>query len=82
MIRTFAGFDRLGVDPDVLSGKPHVRGTRITVQRALEILSQYADREELRRDYPGLDDEALRQVLAFAAAELAGRVVALERPAA
>ena len=81
-MRTFVGFDRIGVDPAILAGKPHVVGTRISVQRALEVIGQYADRTELRADYPGLDDEALRQVLAFAALEVGGRVVPLARPAA
>ncbi len=82
MVRTFAGFVRIAVDPDVLGRKPHVRGTRISVQRVLEVLAQYADREALRDDYPGLDDESLQQVLAFAAAEVGGRIISLERPAA
>lgn len=80
-MRTFVGLDRIGVDPTVLAGKPHVRGTRISVERALEVLAQYPDRTQLREDYPHLDDEALRQVLAFAAAEVAGRVLTLD-PAA
>lgn len=51
----FAGFDRIVVDPEILSGKrasAHVRGTRIGVSRALEVLAQYSDRETLRSDYP------------------------------
>lgn len=82
MLRTFVGFDRIAVDPEILAGKPHVRGTRISVARVLEILSQYSDRVALFEDYPGLDDESIAQVLGFAALEVGGRVVSLERPAA
>jgi uncharacterized protein (DUF433 family) len=82
MTQTFAGFERIAVDPEILGGAPHVRGTRISVQRALEVLAQYTDRERLRDDYPGLDDEALASVLLFAAAMLGGRVVPLDRSAA
>ncbi len=81
-MRAFVGFDRIGVDPEILGGKPHVRGTRISVARALEVLAQYPDRMSLRTDYPGLDDEAIQQVLAFAAASVDGRVIALDRTAA
>jgi uncharacterized protein (DUF433 family) len=81
-MRTFVGFDRIAVDPAILGGKPHVRGTRIGLGRALEVLAQYPDRDALRADYPGLDDESLRQVLAFAAASVDGRVIALDRSAA
>lgn len=62
-MRTFVGFDRIAVDPEVLAGKPHISGTRISVERALEVLSQYRDWTELESDYPGLDGEAIRQVL-------------------
>ena len=82
MTQTFAGFEWIAVDPEILSGAPHVRGTRITVQRALEVLAQYADRERLRDDYPGLEDEAISSVLRFAAATLGGRIVPLDRSAA
>jgi uncharacterized protein (DUF433 family) len=81
-MRTFIGFDRIAVDPEILGGKPHVRGTRISLARALEVLAQYPDRGALRADYPGLDDEAIRQVLGFAAATVDGRVIALDRTAA
>lgn len=43
---------------------------RLTVQRVLEILALYPDRAELFREYPELEDDNLRQVLAFAAANL------------
>jgi uncharacterized protein (DUF433 family) len=82
MRKSFVGLDRIGVDPDVLGGSPHVLGTRISVRRALEVIGQYTDRAELRADYPGLDDDALRQVLAYAAAEVDGRVIALDLPVA
>ncbi len=82
IMRAFVGFDRIVVDPDVLVAKPHVRGTRISVARALEVLAQYPDWAALRADYPGLDDVAIRQVLAFAAATVDGRVIAIDRTAA
>ncbi len=81
-MRLFVGFDHIAVDPEVLAGKPHVRGTRISVARALEVLGQYPDRASLRADYPGLDDESIRQVLAYAAASVDGRVIALDLSAA
>lgn len=81
-MRTYGGFDRIAVDPDILGGKAHVRGTRISLARALEVLAQYPDRAALREDYPGLDDESIRQVLAFAAAALDGRVITFDRTAA
>ena len=53
-----------------MNGQPCVRDLRITVRRALQIIALYPDRAELRREYPELEDEDLRQALEFAAAHL------------
>ena len=53
-------------DPAVCNGRVHVAGTRITARRALEALALYPDRAELRREFPELTDEVLREVLQFA----------------
>jgi uncharacterized protein (DUF433 family) len=63
-------FDAIEPDPNRLSGQPCVRGTRITVRRALQLVAQYPNRAELRADYPELTDDVVRQVLHFAAASL------------
>jgi uncharacterized protein (DUF433 family) len=39
-MRSFRGFDRITSDPQMLGGKPCLRGLRITVQRVLELLAQ------------------------------------------
>jgi uncharacterized protein (DUF433 family) len=45
------------------------------VRRVLEALATYPDRAELRREYPELEDEDIRQALEFAAANLDDRVL-------
>ena len=67
MTRTFAGFDRITSDPEILGGKPCIRGMRITVRRVLEIASQALPADELTANYPELEPEDFRQALAFAA---------------
>jgi len=47
---------------------------RITVRRLLEILAAYPDRKELFADYPDLEEEDVRQALAFAAATVDGTI--------
>jgi uncharacterized protein (DUF433 family) len=74
-------FNRITSDPAVVNGQPCIRGLRLTVRRVLEALALYPDREELRGEFPELDDEDIRQALAFAAANLDDRVVEL-RPSA
>lgn len=70
-------FDRITSDPAILNGQPCVRGMRLTVRRVLEALATYPDREELRSEYPELEDEDIRQALEYAAANLDDRVVEL-----
>lgn len=55
------------VDPAVRSGKPVVRGTRITVSDVLEYLAGGMAQEETLADFPDLTSEDIRAVLAFAA---------------
>ena len=51
-----------------MNGEPCIRKLRLTVRRVLETLATYPDRAELKREYPELEDEDIRQALAFAAA--------------
>lgn len=70
-------FDRITSDPAVLNGQPCIRGMRLPVRRVLEALATYPNRDELRTEYPELEEEDIRQALAFAAANLDDRVVEL-----
>jgi uncharacterized protein (DUF433 family) len=56
------------VTPGVRSGKPCVRGTRITVQDVLEYLAAGMTEPQILADFPSLTSESIRAVLAFAAA--------------
>ena len=60
-------FDRITINPQRMNGQPCIRDLRLTVRRVLEALVIYPDRAELRREYPELEEEDIRQVLAFAA---------------
>ena len=63
-------FDRRTVSARQMNGQPCIRGMRLTVKRVLEALSRYPDRAELKKEYPELEDEDIRQALAYAAAHL------------
>ena len=69
-----AELDRITVDPGILGGKPSIRGMRLSVERVLAVLAQNPSWDDLQTDYPELEHEDIRQVLAFAAALVAGRV--------
>ncbi len=67
-------FDRITINPEQMNGQPCIRGMRITVKRVLEALAIYPDREELKREYPEIEDEDIKQALAYAATYLDDRI--------
>ena len=71
--------DRITIDLDKMNGEPCIRGLRLTVRRVLEALAPYPDRAELKREYPELEDEDIRQAQAYAATLLDDRVIPLPR---
>lgn len=64
-----------------MNGQPCIRGTRLTVKRVLQALSTYPEREELRREYPELEEDDIRQVLAYAGALVDDQVIELPKSA-
>lgn len=59
--------DRITIEPGKRSGKPCVRGLRITVYDVLEYLASGMTEDEILRDFPDLEREDIRACLAFAA---------------
>ena len=62
-------------DPNVLFGKPAIKGTRIAVELILDELAGGTTVEELLEEYPRLSREAIYAALAFAADTLRAEVV-------
>lgn len=53
-------------DPEILGGKPIIRGTRISVDFILELFAAGVSREEILADYPHLTNESINACLTFA----------------
>ncbi len=70
-------FDRIVSNPTVVNGQPCIRGTRLTVKRVVSAVATYPDRQELFREYPGLEEEDVRQALFYAAAMLPEKEIPL-----
>ena len=60
--------DYITITPDVRSGKPCIKGTRITVYDILEYLAGDMSEQEILDDFPSLKHEDIQMVFAFAAA--------------
>ena len=59
--------DRIEINPDVMLGKPVVRGTRITVESVLRKLAAGMSAQQIVAEHPGLTPEDIRAAQAFAA---------------
>lgn len=71
-------FDRITIDSKMMNGQPCIRGMRLTVRRVLEALAVYPNRLDLKREYPELEEDDIRQALAYAAATLEDKGMELE----
>jgi uncharacterized protein (DUF433 family) len=58
--------ERIVSDPDVLVGKPTIRGTRLSVEFILDRLADGWTEQQLLENYPRLTSEDLRAVFAYA----------------
>ncbi len=60
-------FDRITTNPEVMVGKPTIRGLRITVEQILKALAGRVTIQDLLEDYPDLEFEDIQAVLLYAA---------------
>lgn len=59
--------NRITANPEILGGKPIIRGTRISVAFILEAMASGMTEDEILEDYPHLEREDIQAVLQFAA---------------
>ena len=58
---------RITINPNQCGGRPCIRGMRMRVKDVLELLAAGMSEAEILKDYPYLELEDIRAVLAFAA---------------
>lgn len=58
--------DRIIIDPDVLVGKPVIKGTRISVALIIELLASGMDNKGILREYPQLTQDDIKAALLYA----------------
>ena len=61
-------YDRITHDPDVLAGRATVRGLRISVAHVVNLIANGMTPVQIVQEIPELDEEDVRQALAYAAA--------------
>jgi uncharacterized protein (DUF433 family) len=70
--------DRIEINPNVMLGKPVIRGTRIPVELLIRKLSEGATNADLLDAYPRLTREDIQAALGYAADSLAHETIILE----
>ena len=74
--------ERIVPDPDIMMGKPTIKGTRITVELILTKLGEGMSMAELLEAYPHLTSDDVRAALSFAADYLRNEDIQFGRPEA
>jgi uncharacterized protein (DUF433 family) len=60
-------FDRITMNPEVMGGKPCIRGMRVTVGMIVGAIAAGRSFEQVLADFPYLEEPDIREALAFAA---------------
>jgi uncharacterized protein (DUF433 family) len=67
--------DWIVANPEILAGKPCIKGTRISVEFILELLASGGTPSDILRAYPQIPAEGLTAALQYAARTLKNEVV-------
>lgn len=62
--------DRIVLNPEVLTGKPVIRGTRIAVEFVVDMLGQGWSETQILDNYPGIKHEDILACLQYASQQL------------
>lgn len=66
---------RISIDPNIMHGKPIIRGMRWTVEMVLDLLSSGMSVQEIIEDHPELEKDDVLAVLQFAKLQLSGHSI-------
>ena len=72
-----AQLDRITVDPNIMGGRPCIRGMRFPVSRILGMLAAGEDEATILANHPDLEGDDLRQALAYAVMVTDNQIVTL-----
>ena len=67
-------FNRITVDPNIMDGKPCIRGMRIQVSLILNLVANGMSSKEIIESYPYIEPEDISQCLQFAACLAGDRI--------
>jgi uncharacterized protein (DUF433 family) len=60
-------FSRIELNPNVMGGKPCIKGSRVTIGTIVGLIASGATAENILKDYPYLKNEDITEALEYAA---------------
>ena len=68
-------FTHIAYNPEILSGKPHIVGTRLSIEFILELVASGATKDDMLKTYPQLTAEAIEEALRYAAQSVKNEIL-------
>lgn len=68
-------FTHIAYDAEILSGKPHIVGTRLSIEFILELVASGATKDDMLKAYPQLTAEAIEEALRYAAQSVKNEIL-------
>ena len=62
--------ERIVINPEILVGKPTIKGTRLAVEFIIDLLAEGWNEAEILENYPGLTTEDIQACLSYASVML------------
>ena len=68
-------FTHIAYDNEILSGKPYIVGTRLSIEFILELVASGATKDDMLKAYPQLTAEAIEEALRYAAQSVKNEIL-------
>ena len=75
-------FQLIESSPEILGGKPCIKGTRISVELILEWLASGASVEDIARQHPHVSKEGIQEAILYASKFMQNEITIVAKPAA
>jgi uncharacterized protein (DUF433 family) len=68
-------FTHIAYNPEILNGKPHIVGTRLSIEFILELVASGATKDDMLKAYHQLTAEAIEEALRYAAQSVKNEIL-------
>ena len=68
-------FNHIAYNPEILSGKPHIIGTRLSIEFILELFASGATKDDMLKTYPQLTAETIEEAVRYAVHSLKNEIL-------